>query len=412
MTRGTTTAPGEKLDSNVERMIDHYNSQVDVFKDVHPGGDKSTKARAEAAKAFVDLDPKKFSWDRANFTDIAKGVRYREGDRLVLEATYRPFHRRWVEAGRRLNNTVYQLPRIFPNADAENLTIGVHRRSAAEFAFRGAHWYSDLPDVDVWVDPTPSFPRYIYDLAPSADAAQAANAQGELFSDAGTDSNDTDGGDSGQPRRHNVTDHALALYRTLDSKIDKDDVFFYVYGILHSPDYRSAFAADLKKSLPRIPQVDNAEDFWGFSNAGRELAELHTDYEDVEPWPDLAYEYATGADKDDPATYRVTKMKHPKVKLDGESVEDRTRIIYNEHITIGNIPEAAYGYELGSRSAIGWVMEAWRVRTDKASGIVNDPNDWATEHNDPTYILDLIGRVVTVSMRTIEIVEGLPKLSL
>ncbi|MEI2639039.1 MAG: type ISP restriction/modification enzyme [Microthrixaceae bacterium] len=135
-----------------------------------------------------------------------------------------------------------------------------------------------------------------------------------LFSDAGTDSNDTDGGDSGQPRRHNVTDHALVLYRTLDSMIDKDDVFFYVYGILHSTDYRSAFAADLKKSLPRIPQVDNAEDFWAFSKAGRELAELHTNYENVEPWPDLTYEYAAGADKDDPATYRVTKMKHPKVK--------------------------------------------------------------------------------------------------
>ena len=153
-------------------------------------------------------------------------------------------------------------------------------------------------------------------------------------------------------------------------------------------------------------------DFWAFSKAGRQLAELHTNYENVEPWPDITYEYAAGADKDDPATNRVTKMKHPKVKLDGESVEDRTRIIYNEHVTVGGIPDAAYAYELGSRSAIGWVMEAWRVRTDKASGIVNDPNDWATEHNDPTYIFDLIGRVITVSMRTIEIVEALPKLHL
>ena len=109
-------------------------------------------------------------------------------------------------------------------------------------------------------------------------------------------------------------------------------------------------------------------------------------------------------------------MKHPKVAdpLDpkGAKVEDRSRIIYNDWITIGAIPERAYDYELGSRSAIAWVMESNRVRTDKASGIRNDPNDWAIEHDDPTYILDLVGRVVTVSMRTLEIVDSLPPLDL
>lgn len=217
-------------------------------------------------------------------------------------------------------------------------------------------------------------------------------------------------------RRHNVTDHALVTYQALDSAIEKDDIFFYVYGILHSPDYRSAFAADLKRSLPRIPQVDTAEDFWAFSKAGRELAHLHTEYETLEPWPDLTYTYAKDFDADQPDAYRVVKMKHPKVAdpddPKGRKVDDRTRIVYNEAITIEGIPERAYQYELGSRSAIGWVMEANRVRTDKASGIVNDPNDWATEHDQPRYILDLLGQVVTVSMRTLDMVEGLPKLDL
>ena len=107
-------------------------------------------------------------------------------------------------------------------------------------------------------------------------------------------------------------------------------------------------------------------------------------------------------------------MKHPKVTdpATGSKIEDRTRIIYNDWITVEGIPERTYSYELGSRSAIGWVMEAWRVRTDKASGIVNDPNAWATEQHEPTYILDLVGRVVTVSMRTLDLVDALPHLTL
>jgi len=186
--------------------------------------------------------------------------------------------------------------------------------------------------------------------------------------------------------------------------------------LLHSPDYRAAFAADLKKSLPRIPRVPTAADFWAFSKAGRELASLHTEYETVEPWPELTYTHAAGFDASHPDAFRVLKMKHPKVAhpLDpkGAKVEDRSRIVYNDWITIGAIPERAYDYELGSRSAIAWVMESNRVRTDKASGIRNDPNDWAIEHDDPTYILDLVGRVVSVSMKTLDIVDSLPHLDL
>jgi predicted helicase len=217
-------------------------------------------------------------------------------------------------------------------------------------------------------------------------------------------------------RSSNVTDHAVASFRRLDSAIDRDDIFFYVYGILHSTDYRTAFAADLKKSLPRIPQVSTAEDFWAFAKAGRELARLHTEYESVDPWPDLTHTYAPGFDAGHADAYRVLKMKHPKIvnhgDPDGGKVDDLSRIIYNDWITIEGIPERAYGYELGSRSAIAWVIESNRVKTDKASGIRNDPNDWAIEHDDPTYILDLVGRIVTVSMRTLDIVEGLPRLSL
>ena len=189
-----------------------------------------------------------------------------------------------------------------------------------------------------------------------------------------------------------------------------------MYGILHSPDYRSMFAADLKKSLPRIPQVGTAKDFWAFSKTGRELAYLHTDYERVDPWPDLDITYVPGFDADNANAYLVEKMRFPKVSNpndpDGRKIDNKTTIIYNPSITIAGIPERAHDYQLGSRSAIDWIVYSYQNKTNTASGIVNDPNDWATEHDDPSYILDLIGRVVTVSMRTVDIIDGLPKLAL
>ena len=392
------------LDTNVSRMLVHYNVQVDAFAAARPDLLGTLAQRAAVAKQSVDLDPKKFSWDRANFADIARGTKFGETDRLTMVASYRPFHRRWVEAGRRLNNTVYQLPRVFPTVDADNLVIGVlDTGSPAPFAALCSVVQPDDKLVGAG-NAMQFFPRFVYEM----EAGVEDDASPGLF--------ETSESAGATGRKHNVTDHALAAYQALDPAIERDDIFFYVYGILHSPDYRTAFAADLKKSLPRIPQVATAEDFWAFSNAGRDLAHLHTEYEAIETWPELTYTHSAGFDPGNPDAYRVLKMKHPKVAdphdPKGAKVEDRTRIVYNDWITIGGIPERAYDYELGSRSAVAWVIESNRVKTDKASGIVNDPNDWATEHNDPTYILDLVGRVVTVSMRTLDIVDSLPPLNL
>jgi len=392
------------LDSNVSRMLSHYNSQVDAFRVAHPNLAGTLKQLAEIAKAEVDLDPSRFSWDRANFADVARGTRFGESDRLVMTASYRPFHRRWAEAGRRLNNTVYQMPRVFPTPGTDNIVIGIlDVGSPAPFTVLAS---IQLPDDKlVGAGNAMQFlPRYVYEPGSSSTADGVLG----LF--------EGDGAAELGGKRHNVTDEALNDYTALDRNIEKDDIFFYVYGILHSPDYRAAFAADLKKSLPRIPQVSSAEDFWAFSKAGRQLAMMHTDYESVAPWPELAYTHSAGFDPGHPDAYRVLKMKHPKipnpVDPDASKVDDLTRIIYNDWITIESIPERAYAYELGSRSAIAWVIESNRVKTDKASGIRNDPNDWAIEHDDPTYILDLVGRVVTVSMRTLDIVEALPPLDL
>jgi predicted helicase len=220
-----------------------------------------------------------------------------------------------------------------------------------------------------------------------------------------------DGGHHAFTRIDNITDRALSDYRTAyGAEVTKDDIFYYVYGLLHSPQYRTEFAADLKKMLPRIPKVAAVDEFRAFVAAGRELATLHIGYESVEPYP-LAVsgeppEDVTKADLYD--YYRIQKMRFPG----RAGARDRTAVIYNSRITVSGIPDEAYEYMLGSRSGVEWVMERYQVKTDRASGIVNDPNDWSREVGDPRYILGLLARVVTVSVETVRIVRTLPALSL
>jgi predicted helicase len=216
----------------------------------------------------------------------------------------------------------------------------------------------------------------------------------------------------GYRRIDNITDHALMTFRAAyGEKVTKDDIFNYVYGLLHSPDYRETYAADLKKMLPRIPLVTNP---WPYVDAGHRLGELHLGYEAVEPYPleGLQVEGPPGNAAFD--FFSVEKMSFAKVRDDQTKklVADRTRIVYNSRITLGGIPEDAYRYMLGSRSAIEWIIDRYQVKTDKPSGIVNDPNDWSREVADPRYIVDLLARIVTVSLETMKLVDALPALDI
>jgi len=188
----------------------------------------------------------------------------------------------------------------------------------------------------------------------------------------------------------------------------KDDIFYYTYGLLHSNDYRSRFADNLTKELPRIPCVKKPADFWAFVNAGRALGDLHVCYETVEPYPvTLKQGDLSLAQIDDPVKYfRVEKMAFGKGK-------DRSVIHYNPNITLIDVPLAAYDYVVNGKSAIEWVMERQGVRKDKDSGIINDANDYANETiGDPRYPFDLLCRVITVSLETMKIVRSLPKLEI
>ena len=206
-------------------------------------------------------------------------------------------------------------------------------------------------------------------------------------------------------RRDNITDEALDAYRAkYGDWVSKNHIFSYVYGILHSPDYRQRYADDLAKLLPRIPEVATADAFRAFSETGQRLLDLHIGYETAAPYP-LEERLASSA-PDGPERYRVQKMRWGGPA----KAPDHSMIVYNDWITLAGIPEEAHEYLVGPRSALEWLLDRYRVTTDKASGIVNDPNDWGAEIGNPRYIIDLVKRVATVSVETVAIVKALPPL--
>jgi len=210
-------------------------------------------------------------------------------------------------------------------------------------------------------------------------------------------------------RRDAITNEGFAHFTAAypGESISKEDVFYYIYGLLHSPDYRERYADNLGKALPRIPCVKSSTDFWSYSRAGRALAELHLNYETVPMHASAKIEHGSKPLTD--ADYRVEKMKFGKTGKD----KDRTTVIYNGRITVTGIPLEAYDYIVNGKPAIEWVMERQCVKTDKDSGIVNDANDWAIETmNNPRYPLELLLRVVTVSLETMKIVRSLPPLEI
>jgi predicted helicase len=197
--------------------------------------------------------------------------------------------------------------------------------------------------------------------------------------------------EDGTNRQENITDWALEAFRSHydDSGISKWDIFHYVYAVLHHPEYREKYEANLKRELPRIPFTP---DFREFAEAGQKLAELHVNYEDQKEYPLEVIE-----NPDLPLDWRVEKMKLSK---------DKTQIVYNDFLTLAGIPPETFEYRLGNRSALDWTIDQYRVKVDKRSGIVNDPN----RHDDPEYIVRVIGQVITVSLETMKVVKRLPEL--
>ena len=357
------------LESNMQAMIAFYNEQL--------------------GKKEPSMDTTKISWTRGLRKTFEKGTVLSHHPETVQIGMYRPFSKSYVYTDKLLVEYPATKERFFPTPHHKNLVIAMI--SPGDSKNYSCLITEYLPDLHL-LGTSQCFPLYWYE---ENKGEQAVSLFGTTNEERWT-------------QRDGITDWCLQEVRSRFAgaqSLTKEDIFYYVYGLLHSPDYRERFADDLRKALPRIPIVERAEEFIAFSKAGRRLAQLHLHYEDY------AHE-AEGVEVDerdytaaDESTYyAVEKMRFPKK-------DERHTIIYNGHIAIHNIPAEAYDYVVNGKSAIEWVMERYAVTIHKDSGIKNDPNLWSREQGRPRYILDLLLSIIHVSVETQKIVAELPKLT-
>ena len=341
----------DTLTENIKGMIDTYNTHV--VKWPH------RENRDIEVDDFVVNDGAKISWSESLKRNVKSGKTVVFSQDRLRTSLYRPFTKSNLYFDRTVTERVYVFPSIFPTTEteAENQVIWLKV---------GKEWQMFALMANIIPDQLPQsgsqcFPFYTYD-------------------------------EDGSNRRENITDWALEQFRAhyRDDTITKRDIFHYVYALLHHPEYRERYAANLKRDLPRLPY---APDFRGFANPGARLADIHIGYEDADEYPKLRAIETPGK----PLDWRVEKMKLSK---------DKTQLTYNDFLALDGIPSKVFEYRLGNRSALEWVIDQYRVKTDKRSGIVNDPN----RDDDPQYIVRLIGKVISVSLETVEIAEGLPEL--
>lgn len=392
----------QKMLESMRRSNEFYNEQrlkYQEYKRYNPNID---------VVSFIDNDPLKISWSRAYRQDVEKNREHFYDVKYASIGLYRPFSKQNLYFDKTVLNDVGPIFNMFPTSIHQNLVICVSGLGGTKN--NSTLITNCIPDLNCLDAGTQCFPLYWYE--------ENKNKQ-QTLSLFDTESNDD------YIRRDGITDWILKEVRTRFGnarKITKETIFYYVYGLLHSPKYREAFAADLKKSLPRIPIVEDIDAFLDFSYAGKQLANLHLNYEEIpayegvtvigdrqkEEAPDgrmIAGTTDLYAVKVDYKYYEVEKMRFPKKG-------QKDTIIYNSSIRIENIPDEAYEYIVNGKSAIEWIMERYQVKTDPSSLIKNDPNDWSREHDNPRYILDLLLSVINVSVQTMEIVKKLPDLKL
>lgn len=377
----------KEVGNNVSRLVYATNQVIET----HP-----------QSESDLPYNSKAFSWTRAmRKRALSKTELVFEHDRII-RGSYRPFSKQWVYCDNSLNEALGTIatffPLVQPNETAPNLVIALTNGKSFSCLISNC-----IPDLH-FVGDSQCFPMYWYEKDDGSSMRLVADDGERVVRDAW----------GNRYVRHDaITDQALGVFRDAypsafatrprsrgGAGIRKEDVFWYVYGVLHSPEYRTRFAANLQRELPRIPLVDRFEEF---SEAGRALGRLHLDYESVEPWPNLLVDGVLPSG--DPG--RVEKMRwgRKRDKETGKMVKDYTTLVYNKAVTIRNIPEGAQEYIVNGRSPLEWMVDRYQAKKDKATGIVNDPNEYS---DDPRYILDLVGRLVTVSVRTNEIVAGLP----
>ena len=340
------------LIENVQQMIENYNAEVARWT--------QRTNRETNVDNFVVSDDTKISWSEALKRNLQRGKTAAFSQENVRESLYRPFTKSNLYFERMLTERVYVFPSIFPAPEAEKENLAICVSGIGNKGPFTPLMTKIIPCLGL-LGADQCFPFYTYD-------------------------------EDGTNRQENITDWALSEFRTHydDDTITKWDIFHYTYALLHHPVYREKYEMNLKRDLPHIPFAEN---FWGFAQAGAALADLHVNYESVPKYDKLQKIETPGMQ----VNWEVEKMKLSK---------DKTQLTYNDFLTLDGIPAEAFNYRLGTRSALEWIVDQYRIKVDRRSGIKNDPN----RAEEPRYIVDLIGRVIHVSLKTVEIVKSLPEL--
>ena len=367
----------ESVIENMKRTIESYNGEVTRW--LH----RTTKTIQP--NDFLLQDDTKIKWSSSLRSFAKRGLLAEFSSDKVRKSLYRPFTTQYLFFDKVFTHRRAQMQSVFPVFETVNQVICVGGYGRKEFAVLMT---DRIPDLNLYADPQQSLPFYTYNK-------------------------------DGRNRRENITDWALEQFRTTyaaapnrpegfspeqttvttdkpfgsSPTLTKWHIFHYVYALLHHPTYRETYAANLRRELPRIPFVQ-PQHFWQFVQAGERLAQIHVHYEAQPEYPLQHIE-----NPDEPLDYRVQKMRLSK---------DKTSLKYNDFLTLNGIPPQVFAYKLGNRSALDWVIDQYQIKTDKRSGITNDPNNL----DDETYILRLIKQVISVSLETVQIVENLPPLEI
>ncbi|MDT6469601.1 DEAD/DEAH box helicase [Enterococcus lactis] len=327
----------ENLVKNVQRMIEKYETERNNLK-------------LNDSTVDIDRDSSKIKWSSGLIDKLNKQVSIEFNDSHLQLIQYRPFTKKYIY----YENNLVERPGKYRNWEKGNPIIFVTGKGAKR-----------------------EFSTEVIDLIPSLDLMEKGQGfyqwhlnEGNLLLE----------------KSDNINGKKFGL--------STEETFYYIYGLLHSKAYRENYASDLKKELPRIPEVKDKEKY---VEIGKKLADLHLNYEDVP-----AYDNVNIVFKSDKPTFKVKKMKHPKRgQLD--------TIIFNEDIMITDIPERAYEYVVNGKPAIEWIIDQYQVKKDKKSGIVDDPNEFS---DNPKYIFNLLLSIINVSMQTMDLVESLPHLEI
>ncbi len=309
----------EKLGKKVQTFIDLYNAAVER---------NLAEKRSKNADSLIDVTDARIKWTRQTKASLERCQRSKYCKRLIRETLYRPFAKRWLYFDPFWNEEQYKQATIFPTPDTENAVICVSTSNERPFTALATNTVPNLVAAGGFGAGTQCFPLYIYS-------------------------------ENGEERHDNIPRSTLdrVIIQYDDNTITRADIFHYVYAVLHHPEYRTRYAENLKRELPRIPF---APDFRSFAKAGAKLAEMHMFYEKQKE-----YRLRRIENKDTPLDWRVEAMKLSK---EGDA------LVYNEHFTFAGIPPDVHEYKLGNRSALDWVIDQYRVTRDEEGNIVSDPN--------------------------------------